>query len=225
MRPLLILRPEPGNGQSVAAARDMGLEVLGAPLFAVEPVAWEAPDPAGFAAILAGSANLFRTGGAKLAGLKELPVLAVGEQTAQAARADGFRVAAQGQGGLQAIARTLAPGRYLRLSGADPVPLDLPEGVSVETVTLYAARALPLAQAAQDLLQGPCLVALHSGEAGRHFAAECTRLGLSRGGIALVCLAPRIAQCAGSGWEAVEISAMRSDQPLLALARQMCQNL
>jgi len=225
MRPLLILRPEPGNAASVTAARALGLAVFGAPLFAVRPVAWQAPPPARFAAILAGSANLFRHGGPALAALQALPVLAVGAETARAAADAGFAVARQGEGGLQDLARDLPPGSYLRLSGADPVPLDLPAGVVVETITLYAACALPLGEPALGLLQSPCVVALHSGEAARHFAAECTRLGVARDRVALACLAPRIASAAGASWEAVEISATRRDQPLLALAAQMCQNL
>lgn len=226
MRPLLIVRPEPGNAQSLAAARAMGLGALGAPLFVVGPVPWAVPDPAGYAAILAGSANLFRLGGPGLAPLAALPVVAVGAQTGDVARTAGFAVARCGEGGLAEMVRGLAPGRYLRLSGADPAPLDdLPPGVVVETVTVYAAQALPLALAAQDLLHGPCVVALHSGEAARHFAAECARLGLRRDRVALACLAPRIASLAGTGWQRVEISEQRRDQPLLALARQMCQNL
>ncbi len=225
MRPLLVLQPQPGNAASVAAAQALGLAALGAPLFAMQAVAWQAPDPAGYAAILAGSANLFRLGGPGLAALRALPVLAVGAETAREAQGAGFAVAQAGEGGLADVARGLAPGRYLRLSGADPVPLALPEGVVVDTITLYAAQPLPLAPAAQALLRHPCVVALHSGEAARHFAEECARLGLARGHVGLACLAPRIAQMAGTGWQAVEISAMRRDQPLLALAQQMCQNL
>jgi uroporphyrinogen-III synthase len=226
MRPLLIVRPEPGNAQSLAAARAKRIDALGAPLFGIVAVPWAVPDPTGYAAILAGSANLFRLGGPGLAQLAALPVVAVGAQTGQVAREAGFAVARCGEGGLADMARALAPGRYLRLAGADPAVLDdLPPGVIVETVTVYAAHALPLAAAAQDLLRRPSVVALHSGEAARHFAAECTRLGLARDHVALACLAPRIAALAGAGWQRVEISEQRSDQPLLALARQMCQNL
>ena len=225
MRPLLILRPEPGNAASVAAARELGLSVLGAPLFAVKSVPWDVPEADAFDGILAGSANLFRLGGPGLGRLAALPVLAVGAETAHAAQAAGFAVPQVGQGGLAEVARNLAPGRYLRLSGADPVALELPAGVVIETITVYAAQPLPLAEKAARLLQEPCVVALHSGEAARHFAAECTRLNLARGHVALACLAPRIGTMAGVGWQSVEISAMRRDQPLLALAGQMCQNL
>lgn len=224
--PLLILRPEPGNAASVAAARALGIaEVIGAPLFAIAPVAWQAPDPAGYAAILAGSANLFRHGGQDLAALATLPVVAVGAETARVAREAGFTVGVSGEGSLQDVAAGLPAGRYLRLSGSDPVPLTLPEGLVVDTVTVYAAKALPLSGEAASMLAQPCVVALHSGEAARHFAQECTRLHLARSTVKLACLAPRIAAMAGQGWQAVEISAMRRDQPLLALAAQMCKNV
>lgn len=225
-RPLLIVRPEPGNAASVAAARALGIaEVIGAPLFAIVPVAWQAPDPADYAAILAGSANLFRHGGQDLAALTPLPVVAVGAETARVAREAGFTVRVSGEGSLQDVAAGLPAGRYLRLSGSDPVPLTLPEGLVVDTVTVYAAKALPLSGEAASVLAYPCVVALHSGEAARHFAQECTRLGLARSTVKLACLAPRIAAMAGHGWQAVEISAMRRDQPLLALAAQMCKNV
>ncbi|WP_333836718.1 uroporphyrinogen-III synthase [Novosphingobium sp.] len=226
MLPLLIVRPEPGNAASVAAARSLGIaEVLGAPLFAIAPVAWQAPDPADYAAILAGSANLFRHGGQDLAALAPLPVVAVGAETARVARDAGFTVRVSGEGSLQDVATSLPAGRYLRLSGSDPVPLTLPEGLVVDTVMVYAAKALPLSGEAASMLPHPCVVALHSGEAARHFAQECTRLNLPRSTVQLACLAPRIAAMAGRGWQAVEISAMRRDQPLLALAAQMCKNV
>jgi uroporphyrinogen-III synthase len=62
MRPLLVVRPEPGNAASVAA-RALGLAVLGAPLFAVEAVAWTVPDPQGCAGILAGAPTCFAWAG------------------------------------------------------------------------------------------------------------------------------------------------------------------
>lgn len=226
MLPLLILRPEPGNAASVAAAHALGIaEVIGAPLFAIAPVAWQAPDPADYAAILAGSANLFRHGGQDLAALTTLPVVTVGAETARVAREAGFTVGFSGEGSLQDVAAGLPAGRYLRLSGSDPVPLTLREGLVVDTVTVYAAKALPLSGEAAGMLNYPCVVALHSGEAARHFAQECARLGLPRSAVKLACLAPRIAAMASQGWQAVEISAMRRDQPLLALAAQMCKNV
>ena len=87
MVPLIVIRPEPGCSATVAAGRAAGLDVHGHPLIAIRPRSWQTPDPAQFDALLAGSANVFRHGGPGLAGLKRLPVYAVGETTAAAARA------------------------------------------------------------------------------------------------------------------------------------------
>ena len=82
-------------------ARDMGLDVQGAPLFTIEPVEWEAPAPGQYDGLLVGSANIFRHGGKQLEKLTKLPVHAVGETTADAARTAGFLVGRTGRGGLQ----------------------------------------------------------------------------------------------------------------------------
>jgi uroporphyrinogen-III synthase len=47
-RPVVVVRPEPGNGRSAAALRALGLDVRQVPLFAVTPVDWSIPDPTGF---------------------------------------------------------------------------------------------------------------------------------------------------------------------------------
>ena len=63
MRPVLVLRPEPGAGETAARARALGLEPIVAPLFAVRPIAWAAPDPAAYDAVMLTSANAARHGG------------------------------------------------------------------------------------------------------------------------------------------------------------------
>ncbi len=227
-RALLVIRPEPGNARTLAAARALGLDARAVPLFVVEAIAWEPPDPARFDALLLGSANALRHGGAALARYAGLPVYAVGATTAAAARAAGFAVAACGEGGLSALLpRLVADGRncVLRLSGEAHVPLDPSEGVGIETAVVYAARPVPLPAGAVPI--HGAVVALHSGEAARHFAAECDRLGLDRGRIALACLAPRVAAAAGEGWadKCVAPTPHRAGEAaLLALARDMCQN-
>ena len=91
----------------------------------------------------------------------------------------------------------------------------------MDTRVVYAAQALPL-----DVdFAAPAVLALHSGEAARHLAAECVRLGLDRSRHALACLAPRIAAAAGTGWQRIEIAGAATDDALLALAVQMCQTV
>ncbi|GEO00945.1 hypothetical protein NSE01_27770 [Novosphingobium sediminis] len=225
MLPVIVIRPEPGNEATVSSARALGLDARAFPLFDMAPAPWIAPDPAPYRAILAGSANVFRLGGEGLAGLRNLPVHAVGAVTAEAARAAGFGVELIGEGGLQPMVSALAPGRYLRLAGEKRVPLMMPEGVEVDDIVVYAAAGLPMPAPLADLLAKPALVLLHSGEAATHFAAESGRLGVSRETISLACLAPRIALMAGEGWQHIEIAQTRSDQAVLALAVQMCDKV
>lgn len=225
MIPVIVIRPEPGNAATLAAAQALGLDARGYPLFDMAPAPWSAPDPAPYCALLVGSANVFRLGGAGLARLRGLPVHAVGAVTAEAGSAAGFAVASIGEGGLQPMVSALPPGRYLRLAGEKRVPLAMPEGVEVDDVVVYAAAGLPMPPELIRLLADPAVVLLHSGEAAAHFAAESARVGVVRGNVALACLAPRIGLMAGEGWQNIEIAETRSDQAVLALAVQMCKKV
>ncbi len=225
MIPVIVIRPEPGNAATVAAARMLGLDAQPFPLFDMAPAQWTAPDPAPYRALLVGSANVFRLGGEGLARLRGLPVHAVGATTAEAGRAANFSVASIGEGGLQPMVSALPPGRYLRLAGEKRVPLAMPVGVEVDDVVVYAAAGLPMPPALTRMLAKPAVVLLHSGEAAAHFAAESDRIGVARGQIALACLASRIGSMAGLGWQHIEIAETRTDQAVLALAVQMCEKV
>ena len=221
---IFAIRSEPGLQSTLQAARDLNMAVLGRPLFEVVPVAWDAPDADAFDALLLGSANAIRHGGAALEKLLDLPVHAVGEATATAAREAGFTVAQTGSGGLQTLVDA-AEGeiRFLRLAGSKHVPLNLPDGVSVITRIVYDVRALRLSGSDEvSLRASEPLVLLHSAAAARHFTAECERRGLDKSRIALACIGPRVAEAAGSGWRDCQSVPQPDDGALLALARNMC---
>lgn len=222
--PVIVIRPEPGNSATIAAARAMGLAAYAFPLFRVAATPWDSAAPSHYDALLVGSANVFRHGGAGLARLRHLPVHAVGEATAEAATDAGFTVAEVGSGGLQSVLDRLPGKRLLRLSGLDHIALALPPGTFIDTRVVYAVVPAAIQPNLIARLRRPALVLLHSGEAARHFAAQCDHAELPRSSIALACLAPRIAEMAGPGWKDVQIAAERSDPALLALARQMCEN-
>lgn len=222
--PLVVIRPEPGNAATCAAARALGLEPVAAPLFEIEPVGWDVPDGP-FDAILAGSANVFRHSGAGLARFADVPVIAVGETTAAAARSASFAVARVGEGGLQPVVATLAPGNYIRVAGEDRVTLTPPEGVRIVTVVTYAARKRALPDALRVNFEQGAVVLLHSGEAARHFAQQCEALGIRKQSLHLACLAPRIAERAGNGWGTVAVAAGRTDKEVLELGARMCQTV
>ena len=221
---LLALRPQPGLAATLERASAAGLAITGCALSEIRPVAWDCPDPAAYDGLLIGSANAILQGGESLARLAGKPVFAVGEATAEAARAAGFTVALTGSGGLQGVLDAIpGPCHLLRIAGEEHVPLSPPAGVSFDTVIAYRSAALPLDPAAPLLASGEALVLLHSAATAQHFAAECDRLGLARERIALAALGPRIAAAAGEGWAAVHTAARPDEAALLALASELCQ--
>jgi uroporphyrinogen-III synthase len=221
----LAVRPEPGLAATLDKARAMGLAITGCALSEIRGLAWECPDPAGYDGLLIGSANAILHGGVHLARLLEKPVYAVGEATAAAARAAGFAVAMTGSGGLQGVLDAIAaPCHLLRIAGEEHVPLEVPAGVSFDTVIAYRSVTLPLDPVAALLASGEVLVLLHSAATAAHFAGECDRLALPRGAIDLAALGPRIAAAAGGGWRAVHTAPRPDEAALLALAHDVCHN-
>lgn len=219
------IRPEPGLSSTIAAGAAHGMPITGYPLSKVSPCGWTLPDPAGLDALLVSSANVFRHGGEKLEALKQLPVLAVGQATADLAAAAGFTVAAIGTGGLQALLDSLDTGfrHLLRLSGEEHVPLTPPPGIKLTLRVVYRVQDTDITREFESELAKGALVLLHSAGAARHFAEECDRLGLDRARIALAALGPRILEPVGEGWRDARAASSPSETDLLALARDMCQ--
>ncbi len=114
------------------------------------------------------------------------------------------------------------PARLLRIAGKRHVPLDLPEGVEVETRVAYESRDLAMPDALREHLRGDALVLLHSAGAAEHLRSECERLGLNLSRISIAALGPRIAAAAGDGWKSLRASAKPEESALLALAADMC---
>lgn len=223
--PVFAIRPQPGLAATISQARRQGVDVQGEALFEIRTIEWHAPDPADVDALLVGSANAFRHGGAQLALFQEKPVHAVGKTTAAAAEAAGFEVAEVGTGGLQGLLdrHDGQDIRFLRLSGAMRVPLVLPPRVKMAEQIVYEAVAVPMsAQMAGRLAHGG-VVMLHSAAAAQHFHAECTRLGLDRSQIALATMGPRISAAAEDGWMETRHAARPDETALLALVKDMCQ--
>ena len=205
---IFVIRPEPGLQTTLQSAREMGLAAVGLPLFEVMPLAWDAPEAEDFDALLLGSANAIRRGGKGLEKFTNLPVHAVGQATADAAREAGFTVERVGEGGLQGVIDANdAPTRPHTITARD----------------VYEVRALPISGSSQiGLRTGTPCVLLHSAAAARHFGAEIDRIGLDRGAIYLACIGQRVAAAAGPGWAGVESAPQPNDADLLALARDMC---
>jgi len=224
MKPtVLVTRPEPGLGATVAAAEQMGLNALGYPLFEIVARGWTLGEGEQFDALIVGSANAIRHSGAMIDQIKHLPVYAVGEATADGARKAGFEIASTGTGGLQNVLDAIgAPMRLLRIAGADHVPLIAPSDVTITTKIAYEAVPIELPEPLRALQELGLIVLLHSAAAARQFVRESRRLALDRSRISLAVIGPRVAQEAGTGWRAIHVSEAPSDRAVLEMVRDMC---
>lgn len=226
MKPVIVIRPQPGCDSTVAAARALGLDAHGFPLFEVRPVAWDPPAPDSFDAVVLGSANAPRHAGPALAAYAGKPTYAVGAVTAEVAREARLDVVMTGAGGLKSVLARLTPGhrRLLRLSGRERVALEPPPHVAMQERIVYASEPLPLPPELAALLRAPALVLLHSAEAAHRFAALCDENRIDRSIVALAALGPRVASGAGTGWAALRTAPAPRDAAVLALAQEMCQD-
>ena len=156
---VLVTRPHPDDEATAAALRAKGFEVLLAPMLRFEPVAFHDDGDASYGAVIVTSANAVRAIVPRLAGspLLKLPLFAVGDHTAEAARGAGFAnvISAKSDAtGLRerVLARVKAKtlkktSPLLYLAGAD-LARDLPgelgeRGFTVVTRTTYRMAAVP----------------------------------------------------------------------------------
>jgi uroporphyrinogen-III synthase len=231
---VLIVRPAPGNKATADAVAAMGLEPVVVPLFEVVPVAWEAPEARNFDAVVMTSANAARHGGPGLAALTGLDCLTVGEATAAAARAAGFRRVSSGVTEEQARRfREAIPGigdaamlawsirispsgedrvklRLLHLAGVDHLPFEV-EGTT--TIPVYDARTLDVTPPAADI------ALVHSARAG----ARLTELMPDRAATQIVAISPAAARACGTGWAAIHIADTPREHAMLACLARLCE--
>lgn len=224
MTMLLVLRPEPGCSHTVDRARVMGLDARACPLFVVEPMPHSWPDPTAFDAILITSANGARFGRDVLACGAGLPIFAVGQASAAAAREQGADRVTTGPGDIAGtIPLILHAGhrRILHLCGEDVMPFD-PAGLIVTRCIVYRAAALPR-EALTGLPtegEGACIL-VHSFRAGRHLDEIIPKS--QRSILSLVAISGSVASACGEGWCGVHVSLQKDDASMLALAARICQ--
>jgi uroporphyrinogen-III synthase len=216
---VLILRPQPGADETAKRARALGLEPVVAPLFTIRAVGSDAPEGP-FDALLLTSANGARYG--LRPELAHLPCYAVGQATAEAARAAGAReVVAGPSDGAAAVALLVQAGiaSALHLCGRDHIALTHPR-IAIERRIVYAAEAAEaLPPKARQALDEGALALLHSPRAAALFAS----LVANRAHLRIVAISPAAAGAAGPGWAQLHIAAAPRDQALLELAARLCK--
>jgi uroporphyrinogen-III synthase len=150
---LLVTRPEPDNQRTASTLRAMGHDVMLAPMLRIETVPGADLGVPPLAAVLLTSANGARAlaAHARRDELLALPVLAVGQASAAAARAAGFADVASAEGDADDLMR-LAAARFagssipLLYAAGEDRSGDLAgalsgKGIAVRTVVVYRAAA------------------------------------------------------------------------------------
>jgi uroporphyrinogen-III synthase len=219
---VLILRPEPGASATAARARSLGLIPYVFPLFTVRPLAWTAPDPAQFDAVLLTSANAARHAGAGLEPFLPLPCYVVGEATAQAAAAAGFAEVRTGTADVEAVnAMMIADNVRLALHPCGRDHREVPgPGPAIVRTSVYAADAAEvLPAAAEAAMAAGAVVLVHSPRAGALLAG----LAADRGQVTIAAISAAAAEAAGPGWRRVAVAPAPRDEALLELAATLCQ--
>jgi uroporphyrinogen-III synthase len=229
---LLLTRPEADAQRTAAALRARGHNAVIAPLLRIEAVADAKIGPGPWQAILVTSTNaaLSLTTQPAVAGLRELPVFAVGQSSARAMADAGFTDVSSADGNVSDLARLivarLKPGMpLLYLAGADQSG-DLAgelrsHDFAVETVVVYrAVAAATLPPAAADALAGGIDGVLHYSRRSAEAYIDAAR---AAGSLAAAlqpihyCISARAAEPLGDIGAAVRIALKPTEASLFAL--------
>jgi uroporphyrinogen-III synthase len=230
MRAVLVTRPEPGAAETAGRLAALGWRPVLAPALVLAPRR-VAPVPMAQAILLTSRATARALAPNGVMGA--LPVLAVGEATAAAARAQGFanvRAAAGDAAALAALAAaTLNP-------GAGPLLLAVGAGYGEDLAAALRARGfrvlrrIAYAAAPATALPAEAIAALHQGviAAALFFSPKSAQsaLALLQGaglaatlrGIRALAISPRVAQrLAALPWRQVQVAARPDQDSLLEL--------
>ena len=224
---ILILRPEPAASQTAKLAFDKGWRPIPAPIFRIQKLDWDAPDPALYDAVIVTSANAVREGGKALKQYRTMAAYAVGNATARALKAADFTDVRTGPGNVATLMEAAAANgvkHALHLAGEDYRDSDH-EGITLDRRILYRSAAIDRFSpgALKALMEGDVTVLLHSGRAAEYFAALCDAAGVTRSTVGIAALSPAIAESAGEGWAAIVAAAKPDDTALLAAAARLWQ--
>lgn len=199
-----ITRARPGADATAARLAPLGFEPLVEPLLTIRDLDWTL-DLAGVGALAFTSRNgvdaFARAGRAPDLPVFDLPVFAVGDATAAAARRAGFARVESAQGAIGDLALLIASrrqafaGALLHPAAAEPAgDLAAPlagAGIAVRTLAVYESLARTPDAGLLAALDQAQAVLLHSPKAARALAAVLA--GRSAPALAALCLSPAVA--------------------------------
>ncbi|EQB00294.1 uroporphyrinogen-III synthase [Sphingobium baderi] len=222
MRPLVILRPEPGAGRTADKAAQLGLIVRRWPLFEAKALSWEAPPPGRFDALLLTSAQAARLAGPHLAIYRALPAYAVGNATAAAMESAGFAAVTAGETDGTAIAARIAADGHrtvLHLTGVHSAPIDAGP-LALHRIAVYEMMETD-AEGLEAAIRSETVLLIHSPRAGERLAALLPFESRSR--FHIVAISPAALAACGGGWASTRAAERPDDDRMLALAHRLCE--
>jgi uroporphyrinogen-III synthase len=229
---VVVTRPQADSERTAAALRARGHEVLVAPLLQVESVATDFAGGWGGIIITSANAPGAIIGHAARDKLTKLPLYAVGQRSADAARQAGFANVTSAGGDVRDLVRLIAARRadaaapLLYLAGedraADLVAELIAHGIAVEMAVVYRAVTAPFPPALTAALKaGEVDAVLHF---SRRSADNCL-IGAAQAGVAEqalavrhLCLSAPIAESlSGAGASRIDIAKRPDEAALIAL--------
>ena len=145
---MLVTRPEPDASDTARRLNALDIETVIDPLLSAEILPTSLPSAIGFAAMAVTSANALRAldSRGELPNYRNLPLYAVGDRTAEAARRLGFATVASAAGNFAGLVALLAGARLdgpvlypaARHQAGDLGKALAPHGIMVITTAIYA---------------------------------------------------------------------------------------
>jgi uroporphyrinogen-III synthase len=207
-----VARAQPGADATADRLRALGHQPVVEPVLEVRPLAGVPLGLEGVDALAFTSANAVRAYAA-LEASRTLPVFAVGEATAAAARAAGFTAVQSADGDVEALSALLTqvrPGTVLHPSASETAGDLAPKGAPVRAVAIYETVAI-LPRIDLSALDA---VVVHSPKAARAVAQIAAGAAqLQAFVISPACAAP----LADAGLKAIAVAARPDETALLAL--------
>jgi uroporphyrinogen-III synthase len=227
---VVVTRPQADSERTAAVLEALGHEVLVAPLMRVEPIA---VDLAGtWSAIVITSANALLAVPAMADRVKALPVFAVGDRSAEAARGAGFAEVSSANGDIGDLVRLVtaraagAEAPLLYLAGEDRsgdlVAQLAAQGIDAEMRVVYriVAEVFPAVLAAA-LESGDIDAVLHFSRRSAEFFVEGARSSGVAGpaeDVRHLCLSSQVAEPL-AGASRIAVAARPEEAALIALLR------
>ena len=201
---VLVVRPQPGAAATAEALERAGHEPVVMPLTQIAPLASPQPAGASFDAVAATSANAIRQASPTLIEpLRDVPLCAVGEATARAARAAGFRRVETAEGDADRLAEMIldrfkAGSRLLYLCGKvrrrEFEAALVAAGIEVQIAETYDTVAVHPDDGQLAALGAVDAVLVHSAEAAKALLRLRSRAGSFLERAAFIAISQRAAE-------------------------------